>query len=41
MLFNLLYFAQDAVYFIILPFSVHIMLMFFIKHALKLKYSPQ
>jgi hypothetical protein len=33
MLYNLFYFAQNAVYFIMLPFSVHIMLMFFIKRT--------
>ena len=40
MLHNLFYFPQNAIYFIILSFSVQIILMFFLNHALKFKNQP-
>jgi hypothetical protein len=33
-------FPQNAIYFIILSFSVQIIIMFFINHVLKFKYQP-
>jgi len=40
MLHNLFYLLQNAIYFIILSFSVQIILMFIINHVLKFKYPP-
>ena len=37
MLHNLFYFPQNAIYFIILHFSVQIVLMFLMNHVLKFK----
>jgi hypothetical protein len=37
---SLYYFPQNAIYFIMLCFSVQIILIFFINHALKCKYQP-
>jgi len=36
---NLFYFPQNAVYFIALSFSIHIIFMFFINHVHELKYQ--
>jgi hypothetical protein len=38
---SLLYFTKNAIYFIILSFSVQIILVFFINHVLEFKYPPQ
>ena len=39
MLFNLFYFPQNAVYFIMLSFPVQIILRVFMNHVLKFKYQ--